>query len=143
MGINSQGTPVVFVSMNYRLGPLGFPQGPEAVERAALNLGLHDQRVALEWVQKNIAFFGGDPRKVCPLVLAPLVTGITSNERLLFLERVRGQYLLPITTSTTISPPLPELLYVLVYRTMGTVPHLMVEYLADFSFWNVFYVCQL
>jgi len=53
------------VSINYRLGPLGFPQGPEAVKRGALNLGLHDQRVALEWVQKNIAGFGGDPRKVC------------------------------------------------------------------------------
>ena len=94
--------------MNYRLGPLGFPQGPEAVDRAALNLGLHDQWVALEWVQKNIASFGGDPRKVCPLAHASLVTGIISNERLLCSERVRGQYLLPITTSTTISPLLPE-----------------------------------
>jgi hypothetical protein len=67
---HSQGTPVVFVSMNYRVGPLGFPQGPEAVQRGALNLGLYDQWVALEWVQNNIASFGGDPRKVCPLVLA-------------------------------------------------------------------------
>jgi acetylcholinesterase len=50
--------------MNYRLGPLGFPQGPEAVERGALNLGLHDQWAAFEWVQHNIASFGGDPRKV-------------------------------------------------------------------------------
>jgi len=65
-----QGTPILFVSSNYRLGPLGFPQGPEAVERGALNLGLHDQWVALQWVlQKNIASFGGDPRKVCPEVL--------------------------------------------------------------------------
>jgi acetylcholinesterase len=72
MGVRhgSQGTPVVFVSMNYRVGPLGFPQGPEAVQRGALNLGLHDQWVALEWVQHNIASFGGDPRKVCLLVLA-------------------------------------------------------------------------
>lgn len=69
-GHHSQGTPIVFVSMNYRVGPLGFPQGPEAVQRGALNLGLHDQWAALEWVQDNIAFFGGDPRKVCPLVLA-------------------------------------------------------------------------
>ena len=67
---HSQGTPVVFVSMNYRVGPLGFPQGPEAVQRGALNLGLRDQWAALEWVQHNIASFGGDPRKVCPLVLA-------------------------------------------------------------------------
>ena len=54
------------MSLNYRLGPLGFPQGPEAVERGALNLGLRDQWVALQWVQKNIALFGGDPRKVGP-----------------------------------------------------------------------------
>jgi hypothetical protein len=69
-GLHLQGTPIVFVSMNYRVGPLGFPQGPEAVQRGALNLGLHDQWVALEWVQNNIASFGGDPRKVCPPVLA-------------------------------------------------------------------------
>jgi acetylcholinesterase len=59
----------VFVSMNYRVGPVGFPEGPEAVQRGVLNLGLHDQWVALEWVQNNIASFGGDPRKVCLLVL--------------------------------------------------------------------------
>ena len=59
-----QGTPILFVSINYRLGPLGFPQGPEAVERGVLNLGLHDQWTALEWVQNNIASFGGDPCKV-------------------------------------------------------------------------------
>ena len=64
-GLYSQGTPIIFVSFNYRLGPLGFPQGPEAVEKGALNLGLHDQWVALQWVQKNIALFGGDPRRVC------------------------------------------------------------------------------
>ena len=57
------------MSINYRVGPLGFPQGPDAVERGALNLGLYDQRVALEWVQKNIASFGGDPRKVSPRVV--------------------------------------------------------------------------
>ena len=64
----SQGTPILFVSMNYRVGPLGFPQGPEAVKRGALNLGLRDQWVALQWVQRNIASFGGDPCKVCPQV---------------------------------------------------------------------------
>ena len=100
--------------MNYRVGPLGFPQGPEAVERAALNLGLHDQWVALEWVQHNIASFGGDPRKVCPVVLVILITGFTSKKRSLFLDRVREQFLFLITISTRISPPLPELLYVLV-----------------------------
>jgi Carboxylesterase family len=108
--------------MNYRLGPLGFPQGPEAVERGALNLGLHDQWAALEWVQNNIAYFGGDPRKVRSLVLATHLTGITSNDRLLFLEKVREQYLLPSITSTRISPLSPELLYALI-RTTDTVLH--------------------
>ena len=65
------------MSLNYRVGPLGFPQGPEAVERASLNLGLRDQWAALEWVQANIASFGGDPRKVCPWVL--VITGITDH----------------------------------------------------------------
>jgi hypothetical protein len=59
-----QGTPVIYVSFNYRLGPLGFPQGPEAAQRGVLNLGLRDQVLALEWVQENIGAFGGDPTKV-------------------------------------------------------------------------------
>ncbi|KAJ6469165.1 esterase 1, partial [Mycena vitilis] len=57
-------TPIIYVSFNYRLGPLGFPQGPEAAARGVLNLGLRDQTLALEWVQRNIASFGGDPSKV-------------------------------------------------------------------------------
>ena len=83
--------------MNYRLGPLGFPQGPEAVERGALNLGLHDQWVALQWVQHNIASFGGDPCKVCPTGHHPPVAGIISHHRLLSLDRAREQFLRPIT----------------------------------------------
>ncbi|OBZ77975.1 Lipase 2 [Grifola frondosa] len=59
-----RGTPVIFVSFNYRQGPLGFPLGIEATARGALNLGLKDQLVALEWIQQNIAAFGGDPEKV-------------------------------------------------------------------------------
>ncbi|KAI0628196.1 carotenoid ester lipase [Trametes polyzona] len=58
------GKPVIFVAMNYRLNGFGFLGGKE-VEQAGLgNLGLHDQRLALRWVQKYISAFGGDPRKV-------------------------------------------------------------------------------
>ncbi|KAL1702610.1 Alpha/Beta hydrolase protein [Schizophyllum commune] len=63
-GCLSQGTPVVVVAVNYRLGPLGFPQGKEAEEDGVLNLGLLDVTVALEWVQANIGTFGGDSNKV-------------------------------------------------------------------------------
>jgi carboxylesterase type B len=54
---------VVFVSLQYRLGALGFL----AVEGSSVlpgNLGLKDQQEAMRWVQRNIAAFGGDPRKV-------------------------------------------------------------------------------
>ncbi|KAI0330842.1 esterase 1 [Cubamyces sp. BRFM 1775] len=62
-GIN-RGTPIVYVNFNYRLGVLGFPQGEEATSRGALNLGLKDMLTALQWIQHNIATFGGDPTKV-------------------------------------------------------------------------------
>ncbi|CCO33044.1 Lipase 1 [Rhizoctonia solani AG-1 IB] len=56
--------PVIYVSINYRTGIYGFPPGQEAVDAGALNLGIKDQRLALEWIQKNIGYFGGDPTKV-------------------------------------------------------------------------------
>jgi para-nitrobenzyl esterase len=58
---------VVLVSINYRLGLLGF-FGHPALEAEApagpVNFGLYDQMAALQWVQQNIAAFGGDPQNV-------------------------------------------------------------------------------
>uniref|UniRef100_A0A3Q1HDI2 Carboxylic ester hydrolase n=1 Tax=Anabas testudineus TaxID=64144 RepID=A0A3Q1HDI2_ANATE len=54
---------VVVVSMNYRLGPLGFLSLPDN-KNIRGNAGLQDQRLALQWVANNIAAFGGDPTKV-------------------------------------------------------------------------------
>ena len=51
---------IVHVAINYRLGPDGFLP----LESGAENLGLRDQVAALEWVQRNIAAFGGDPDNV-------------------------------------------------------------------------------
>ncbi len=51
---------VVVVSMNYRVGALGFLSLPES-ESIKGNAGLFDQRLALSWVSRNIAAFGGDP----------------------------------------------------------------------------------
>lgn len=59
-----RGTPVIYVNFNYRLGPLGFPQGQEAANLGALNLALRDQIAALRWVQDNIGAFGGDKNQV-------------------------------------------------------------------------------
>lgn len=57
---------VVVVSMNYRLGVFGYLAHPELTQEGepSGNQGLFDQRLALEWVQDNIAAFGGDPGNV-------------------------------------------------------------------------------
>ncbi|EME22932.1 carboxylesterase/lipase family protein [Rhodococcus triatomae] len=58
---------VVYVSLNYRVGALGyldFSGHSTADRRFDSNLGLRDQIAALQWVQRNIAAFGGDPGNV-------------------------------------------------------------------------------
>lgn len=57
---------VVAVTINYRLGPMGFLCLPELAMEAGHtgNYGLYDQFTAMQWVQKNIAAFGGDPDNV-------------------------------------------------------------------------------
>ena len=54
---------VLFVSIHYRLGLLGFLAVENSTDLTG-NLGLKDQQEAMRWVQRNIAFFGGDPEKV-------------------------------------------------------------------------------
>ena len=59
---------VIFVSVNYRVGPLGFLVHPdlsrESEHHVSGNYGILDQIAALQWVHRNIAAFGGDPRQV-------------------------------------------------------------------------------
>ena len=57
---------VIAVTLNYRVGPLGFACFEEAARESghAGNYGLYDQMTALQWIQDNITAFGGDPRKV-------------------------------------------------------------------------------
>src|SRR5512139_436665 len=57
---------LIVVSMNYRLGPLGFMALPGLTEESGTtgNYGLLDQQAALRWVRENIGAFGGDPRNV-------------------------------------------------------------------------------
>lgn len=55
---------VIYVSIQYRLGLLGFLGGSQVSENGDLNVGLLDQRAALDWVQRHIRAFGGDPARV-------------------------------------------------------------------------------
>ncbi|CAI6090672.1 unnamed protein product [Clonostachys chloroleuca] len=58
------GKPIVGVSFNYRINKLGFMQTPELLKEGSTNAGMHDQRLALMWIQENMASFGGDPNRV-------------------------------------------------------------------------------
>jgi acetylcholinesterase len=56
--------PVIGISINYRLAIFGFLSSAEVNAAGAQNLGLRDQRLAMQWVNKHISSFGGDPAKV-------------------------------------------------------------------------------
>lgn len=86
---------VVLVTINYRLGVFGFLAHPELTQESdrhsSGNYGILDQIAALEWVQKNIMNFGGDPKRVTifgesagswsvnALVASPLAKGLFSR----------------------------------------------------------------
>jgi carboxylesterase type B len=55
---------LLIVSIAYRLNTWGFIASTEVQGSGNTNLGLRDQRLALHWLQENIAAFGGDPSKV-------------------------------------------------------------------------------
>jgi para-nitrobenzyl esterase len=82
----------VVVTLNYRLGALGFLHLPAAerdVEDAQANFGLLDQLAALAWVRENIAAFGGDPANV---TLFGESAGAMSVGTLLGTPRARGLF---------------------------------------------------
>ncbi|KAF4446296.1 hypothetical protein F53441_10046 [Fusarium austroafricanum] len=58
------GSPIMGVSINYRLGAWGFLWSEAVKAEGEGNNGFKDQRLALQWIQENIAAFGGDPEKV-------------------------------------------------------------------------------
>ncbi|KAH8079812.1 carotenoid ester lipase precursor [Cristinia sonorae] len=78
--------PIIYVSINYRLsGCFGFLASKQVKDAGLGNLGLHDQRLALQWVQKYIHAFGGDPTKVTLFgesagAVSASIHMITSNE---------------------------------------------------------------
>jgi para-nitrobenzyl esterase len=100
---------VVLVSINYRLGALGFLAHPaltaESPHHVSGNYALLDQIAALEWVQRNIAKFGGDSTNVtvfgesagganiCFLMASPLAGGLF--QRAILESNVCSDYIIP------------------------------------------------
>ena len=85
---------VVVVTINYRLGVLGFLNLPEI---GPANVGLLDQIAALQWVQDNINSFGGDPDNV---TIFGESAGAKSVECLVASPRARGLFHRAIAEST-------------------------------------------
>lgn len=69
--------PFVAVSMQYRIGVFGGLNTELTAREGLLNLGLKDMYVALEWVQNNIAAFGGDPDDVTIMGLSAAAHGVS------------------------------------------------------------------
>ncbi|KAI0875406.1 alpha/beta-hydrolase [Hypoxylon argillaceum] len=57
-------SPIVGMSFNYRVGPLGFLPSSVTAKQGLLNLGLKDQQFFFEWARKNLPDIGGDPDNV-------------------------------------------------------------------------------
>ena len=70
--------PFIGVTMQYRIGVFGGLNTALTAKEALLNLGLKDMYVALEWVQKNIEAFGGDPNDVTVLGLSAAAHAVRS-----------------------------------------------------------------
>jgi para-nitrobenzyl esterase len=72
---------VVVVTLNYRVGALGFFSHPaiNAEGHAFANYGIMDQQFALKWVQRNISAFGGDPDNVTILGQSGGGTAVMAN----------------------------------------------------------------
>jgi para-nitrobenzyl esterase len=113
---------VVVVTINYRLGIIGFLAYPELTAESAHgasgNYGLLDQVAALQWVRRNIAGFGGDPDNVTIagqsagaisvylLTASPLAAGLF--HRAIVESGPGGLAAFGLSSSRALAPPLSE-----------------------------------
>ncbi|KAJ8916852.1 hypothetical protein NQ315_005859 [Exocentrus adspersus] len=91
---------IIVVTINYRLGVFGFLSTADEVIPG--NMGLKDQRFALQWVQENIQFFGGDPSRV---TLAGQSAGSASVSYHVRSNQSKGLFRAAICESGTVLTP--------------------------------------
>jgi carboxylesterase type B len=92
--------PIIHVAINFRLGIFGFARLPLLKDQKSLNIGLRDQRAALQWVKDNIEDFGGDPSKITAFGQS---AGATFTS--LHLMTFDGEKGVPFTQAWTMSGP--------------------------------------
>jgi len=99
---------VVMVSLNYRVGVLGFLAHPELAaespQHASGNYGLLDQVAGLQWIKRNIAAFGGNPANV---TIFGQSAGASSVVHLMASPLARGLFARAIAESTALSTTMP------------------------------------
>lgn len=91
---------VILVTLNYRLGPLGFLN--LNTEDAPGNAGLQDQILALKWIRRNIRGFGGDPENI---LIFGQSAGAASVDALMLSPAAKGLFQKAITQSGSILNP--------------------------------------
>ena len=109
------GSPTVVVTMNYRLGLFGFLAHP-ALDREGHpfgNYGILDSQAVLQWVQRNIAAFGGDPTRVAlggqsagsedtgANLVSPLAAGLFNRAILQSAPWSSSSFYLPLSVALT------------------------------------------
>ena len=93
----SRGGDIVLVSINYRLGPLGYLK----ISGGSSNIGGLDQITALRWVQHNIEFFGGNPDNV---TIFGESAGATSICTLMAMPKAKNLFKRAISQSGAVQP---------------------------------------
>ena len=101
---------VVVVNLNYRMGLFGFMAHPqlsaETRTRSSGNYALMDQIAALQWVQRNIKAFGGDPSRV---TVAGQSAGAMAISSLITSDKARGLFHQAILQSVGVMRPMSDL----------------------------------
>jgi carboxylesterase type B len=60
----SDGKPIIYVAINFRLSIFGFARLPYLKSKKSLNVAMRDQQMTLEWIRDNIEEFGGDAERI-------------------------------------------------------------------------------
>ncbi|XP_006458946.1 hypothetical protein AGABI2DRAFT_115910 [Agaricus bisporus var. bisporus H97] len=115
--VREAGGGVVAVLIQYRLGVLGFLSGQQVSDGGVLNAGLLDQQFALQWVQRHISKFGGDPKKVtiwgesagAGSVLQHVIANDGNTRPPLFRAAISSSTFLP--SQYAFNDPIPEQLF--------------------------------